>query len=106
MSKSGASTEQKPNPTTANPNPTKSNEAEANPNPTKSNEAEEPLLVTCEDYPIPRRKKIIQSLSGIIRSRPWYHGFMTRSEAEIICSKDGQWLVRVAQVDRNSEVGF
>uniref|UniRef100_A0A914QB67 Tyrosine-protein kinase n=1 Tax=Panagrolaimus davidi TaxID=227884 RepID=A0A914QB67_9BILA len=40
--------------------------------------------------------KVISSLGVDIRTRQWYHGFMTRREAEILCRKDGQWLVRVA----------
>uniref|UniRef100_A0AC35F477 Tyrosine-protein kinase n=1 Tax=Panagrolaimus sp. PS1159 TaxID=55785 RepID=A0AC35F477_9BILA len=41
-------------------------------------------------------QKVIDSLGVDIRTRQWYHGFMTRREAEILCRKDGQWLVRVA----------
>uniref|UniRef100_A0AC34GFF3 SH2 domain-containing protein n=1 Tax=Panagrolaimus sp. ES5 TaxID=591445 RepID=A0AC34GFF3_9BILA len=71
-----------------------------------SNEHEQLPLLSCIQEPsvtLSTNRKIISPLGPDIRTRQWYHGFMTRREAEILCRKHGQWLVRVTHAGNNQD---
>uniref|UniRef100_A0A7E4UWN8 Tyrosine-protein kinase n=1 Tax=Panagrellus redivivus TaxID=6233 RepID=A0A7E4UWN8_PANRE len=48
--------------------------------------------------------RVIKPLGQSLEDMPWYHGFMTRKEAELLCGSKGAWLVRRALSQLNGEI--